>query len=285
MHQDKPEWIAHQRRRFTRPDGERYIRHDAYRVMPPGAPRHVGKDVVRYCEPGQADRKNDRLARVDDDTDLRDLSAERGALLRLRSELAAIKAALKFRRLLRTSKANFNPNQPRVPAGNPDGGQWITDGPGPTQEPESDPIRVAQIENSVTDADGTPYYKPGGHHEMPKGVYNKWNLRPETRRVFEQATTGKVPSMFLRTTPDGVPVGNFWNGPNGAHGIYNEAVQQLSERFLDKNAIKAENMTPDQARVLLKEIRESEDPRIRNFNGTMRFLRRLFPLRTGRGTE
>jgi hypothetical protein len=127
MFQDKPEWIAHQRRRFTRPDGERYIRPDAYRFMPPGAPRCVGKDVLRYCEPGRADRKNNRLACVDDDTDLRGLSVERDALVRLRSELSAIKAELKFWRLLRNSKA-YNPNQPRVPAGNPDGGQWTSDG-------------------------------------------------------------------------------------------------------------------------------------------------------------
>lgn len=30
----------------------------------------------------------------------------------------------------RAVKANFNPNQPRVPAGNPDGGQWTSPGGG-----------------------------------------------------------------------------------------------------------------------------------------------------------
>jgi hypothetical protein len=30
------------------------------------------------------------------------------------------------------AKANFNPNEPRVPAGNPDGGQWTTCGGGRT---------------------------------------------------------------------------------------------------------------------------------------------------------
>jgi hypothetical protein len=30
----------------------------------------------------------------------------------------------------RRYKANFNPDQPRVPAGNPDGGQWTSDGGG-----------------------------------------------------------------------------------------------------------------------------------------------------------
>ena len=120
---------------------------------------------------------------------------------------------------------------------------------------------------------------------MSQGVYDKWNLQPETRKVFKESTTGKLPPMVLRTTPDGVPIGNFWNGSSGAHGIYNEAVRELANDFLRRNNIRLENMTPDQARAVLKEIRESPDPRIRNFNATIRLFRRLFPLRTGRGTE
>jgi hypothetical protein len=44
-------------------------------------------------------------------------------------------------------------------------------------------------------------------------------------------------------------------------------------------------MTPNQARELLKRIRESDDPRIRDFNNAIRTLRRLYRLRTGRGNE
>jgi hypothetical protein len=115
----------------------------------------------------------------------------------------------------------------------------------------------------------------------------KWKLRDDTRRVFDQSSTGKLPKMLVRTTRDGVPQGNFWNGPRGAHGQYNEAIDQLSKRFIQNNNIKpdASDMTPGHARALLKEIRESQDPRIRNFNDTIRLLRRLFPLRTGRGVE
>ncbi len=51
---------------------------------------------------------------------------ERQELLRLRSELLAIKRDIRFRRLLCALKA-YNPNQPRVPAGNPEGGQWARD--------------------------------------------------------------------------------------------------------------------------------------------------------------
>ena len=57
-------------------------------------------------------------------------------LLRLRSELAAIKAELALRQLLRTAKA-YNPNQPRVPAGSREGGQW-TNGSGGTLSRQRD---------------------------------------------------------------------------------------------------------------------------------------------------
>lgn len=43
-------------------------------------------------------------------------------LLRLRSEIAAAEFMASAERLALLLKANFDPNQPRVPAGNPDGG-------------------------------------------------------------------------------------------------------------------------------------------------------------------
>jgi hypothetical protein len=90
------------------------------------------------------------------------LTAARASLLALKRQVAALAFELKFKRLLR-EKA-YNPNQPRVPAGNPDGGQWTSEGG------HEGRIRVAQIGDFVTDADGKPYYQRGGHHEMPEGV-------------------------------------------------------------------------------------------------------------------
>ena len=51
-------------------------------------------------------------------------------LHRLRSIIHAENVELKLRQLARAVKTNFNPNEPRVPAGNPDGGQWTTGGGG-----------------------------------------------------------------------------------------------------------------------------------------------------------
>lgn len=51
------------------------------------------------------------------------------ALLQLRADHSALRAEVAWLELLLAFKAAFNPNQPRVPAGRPDGGQW-TDGDG-----------------------------------------------------------------------------------------------------------------------------------------------------------
>lgn len=118
MFQDDPAWVEHQRKRWMRPDAHLWIRPDAHRFMPPGAPRLYGKDAVRYFWPDHAPEQQ-----AAERTPSLDVAMEREELIQLRSELDALKAEIKFRQLLRDSKA-YNPNQPRVPAGNPDGGRW-----------------------------------------------------------------------------------------------------------------------------------------------------------------
>ena len=120
MFQDHPAWVAHQRARWLRPDAHLFVRPDAHRFMPPGAPRLTGKDAVRYFWPDPA---SDRRAQALDHTHDAQLAAARASLARLKRDVAALAFELKFRRLLR-EKA-YNPDQPRVPAGNPDGGQWM----------------------------------------------------------------------------------------------------------------------------------------------------------------
>lgn len=58
------------------------------------------------------------------------------SITRLRWHLAAENVIESARRVALLLKANFDPNQPRVPAGNPDGGQWTRVGgsPGLPQE-------------------------------------------------------------------------------------------------------------------------------------------------------
>lgn len=51
-------------------------------------------------------------------------------VLRLKSLRAATRFEIALRRNDRALKAGFNPDQPRVPRGNPDGGQWTDEGAG-----------------------------------------------------------------------------------------------------------------------------------------------------------
>jgi hypothetical protein len=137
MFQDTPAWRAHVRQRM-RTNAHLAIRHDVYRFMPPGSPRYVGKDVVRYFWP---DPQDDQTSQADERKNQCDLAAERGELLWMQRELVAIKAELKLLQLLRDSKA-YNPNQPRVPAGSREGGQW-TNGNAGTR------VRVASIGRTI----------------------------------------------------------------------------------------------------------------------------------------
>lgn len=134
----------------------------------------------------------------------------------------------------------------------------------------------ATTEN-LFDVDGESYYARGGHHELPQSIFNKWDLPQETRRVFDQGSTGKLPNG--RTDIDGVLKGHYWDEE---HRQYTAATRELSERFLKERDIEPSRMTPDQAKDLLKEIRETDNSRIRDYNRTMRMLRRVFRLRGGR---
>lgn len=153
MFQDKPAWVAHQRARWLRPDAHLFVRPDAHRFMPPGAPRLLGKDAVRYFWP---DAPSER--RASEPAPLRglDLSIARASLRRLKGEVAALQAELRFRRFLRDLKAGFNPDQPRD-----DHGRWTddngsgTDGGGGGSSDDrqtrlsNDEAAVAQIEMGV----------------------------------------------------------------------------------------------------------------------------------------
>lgn len=139
----------------------------------------------------------------------------------------------------------------------------------------------------VYEEDGRDYYRNKGHHEMPVGVYKHWNLQPETAKVFKDSTTGRLRGYYREYRYD-PKTGNFW-GPrrgniwDGLHRAYNDAVIELSEDFLRTSGLHNDvsKMTPKQALDLLKLIRESEDPRIRDFNYNIRRIQRLFRLRSG----
>jgi hypothetical protein len=124
-----PRYLEHQRKRFTRNNAQLYIRHDAWRFAPPDSPRYSGEDVVRYCEPqAESDRRSQAAAADKAAQTAAEFEAAEGERLAFRHELAKLRRDWElFKFALKGLKA-FNPDQPRVPAGSPDGGQWTDEG-------------------------------------------------------------------------------------------------------------------------------------------------------------
>jgi hypothetical protein len=151
----------------------------------------------------------------------------------------------------------YSPDQPRVPAGNPYGGQWTSGGGG-----------GGDNGNGVTTE-----LSAAGHHHIPKAIFEKYPFPPETRAVFEQATTGTLRD----------PSSNWFDRE---HRAYNDAVKALLDRYLETNGIDPRKMTPDQARAFIGTVLRSPDLRIKNFIRRMKIRElRRFIFRRMRGAE
>ncbi len=116
-------------------------------------------------------------------------------------------------------------------------------------------------------------YAGVGHHHIPRAVYGKLPLSPETKKVFEGATTGPLPFYG-------------WHEYDALHRAYNDAVEELINRFVQEQNIKPEQMTPDQARSVLGAVAESEEPRMRAYREMIKRMWMFYRLRAGgRGNE
>jgi hypothetical protein len=185
------------------------------------------------------------------------------------------------------AKANFDPNQPRVPAGNSDGGQWTND----SNETDGEGAYDSEAETSDADRNASEEVGSarrnagGGHHFVPRAIYKDKPLQKETKKIFDDATTGPI-RLRATSNDDGLLRGHYWDGPQGAHGQYSKAVDDLLKDYMDANNITWEKMTPDQARTFLARVKESQEPRIRDYLNSIRLLQRLFRSRIGgRGME
>lgn len=85
------------------------------------------------------------------------LAAIGATLARLRMQAAALRFETKLRRLSRALDRRYSPNQPRVPAGSPGGGQWTSGGGGSGAVSDVSPVQVAlnTVANVVSDATAT----------------------------------------------------------------------------------------------------------------------------------
>jgi hypothetical protein len=110
-----------------RPDP--FLRHDAHLFLPPQLRAQVSS----------VDRSLPRTNPPEDDEQRREAASTLKEIYELKSAIAKIRSDLAFERFKRTflrgvyaerlrRKAGFRPDQPRVPAGNPDGGKWTHEG-------------------------------------------------------------------------------------------------------------------------------------------------------------
>jgi hypothetical protein len=202
-------------------------------------------------------------------------NAGQGSNLELKSrfgakclELAAAHAPGLVRKALPSTKSN-DPNsiiphwvfEPRVPAGNGDpSGEWT---------------KLAGLYGMARVGAATLRYgrrRRQGHHFVARAIYKDKPLSAEARKVFDEATTGK---LYYEGN-------NLWDA---AHRVYRDAVEKELTLFMQENDISWESMTGDQARAFVKRIKESQIPAIRNFNRTIKMrelvhkFRIRFPLR------
>ena len=114
-------------------------------------------------------------------------------------------------------KAGFKLDQPRWPKGSgDDSGRWS--GGAGTASPG-----IGHNSGQAT---------RGGHHFVPRKIFDNEPLRPETRKVFEDGVTGPLRG------------GRHQNSKE--HSTYNEAVYEHYQTFLHNNGIRPEEMTPEQ---------------------------------------
>lgn len=183
-----------------------------------------------------------RALTEDRDKALRPRQAEiasiRRELEKIARDIAKLRRATSSPILSALRKYGYNPDEPRIPKHNSGGGQWTDNG--------------TQFAASGTDDAPSILISRGGHHFVPKAVYNELPLKPETKQVFDDARTGPLKAARHGWSPE--------------HADYNQAVSDAFKQFLNKYRIQPEDMTPDQAQQFVFEVIGSHDPRIRDFN-------------------
>lgn len=115
MSHTHPAWLEGQRQRWLRNNAHLRMRHDAHCFVPPGKGQPKSF-AARRLEQRRADEEQAAAA------------AEQDAFERELLELRWLVKSLRTDFLLRGLRDKYSPNQPRVPAGSPDGGQWTSGG-------------------------------------------------------------------------------------------------------------------------------------------------------------
>jgi RHS repeat-associated protein len=118
---------------------------------------------------------------------------------------------------------------------------------------ESDPQGLAAGLNSYSYVTANPLgdfdffgLEPDGHHWVIGPIRNDPSLSPEARGIFQDAKTGYFGER---------------HGWDKEHAMYNRGVQDL----WDKNKYDPAKMTREQAEDFVRQVRESNDPRVSSY--------------------
>jgi hypothetical protein len=236
MFQDKPAWIAHQRKRYLRPDWERYMRPDWRKWLTPESAPWLPPEAWQTKKPPPGV-----------DADALDVMAHRQAIVRLRDELDKIAFELKYRRLMR--KAGFNPDQPRVPAGQHEGGQWTSEGGGggiSGGEPSSQGDETVGEGGGASDAGTGDSEFPSEHIQLAGDLPPLRRIHPDS--TYESDSEAKHALDFWRQRPTGEIVESLKPGtpaplqvtPDGTVMNGNTRVKILEERGYNTNSLPRE---------------------------------------------
>jgi hypothetical protein len=195
------------------------------------------------------------LRRLQHQATIRHLEQKR---LAIKCEIAALRFQCtllrRYHELLR--KGGFKPDQPRWPKqSGENSGRWFGG--------------AGTGESGATPNFGSP--TRGGHHFVPRKLFEKEPLQPETRNVFDKAVTGPLNAGLHRRDKD--------------HDIYSDAVIERYRRFLDENRTSSAELTPDQARKFVDEVKRSGDARIRGLNLRIYMREIMYWLRRGPRSE
>jgi hypothetical protein len=226
-------WLARQRARWVRPDAERYVRPDAERYMRPDAARFLRPDRDRFLRPEFQERKDAPGSRHERQSADHFEQLDEATRTQVRLELASLRLELALLRLgERWRKANFNPNQPRVPAGNPDGGQWTSEGGGAGR---NDP-RV------VSDATPDNEWKPGAQfaqRRTPRGpilINGRWVVptpAQSARLAVAEAQARDAVRRVRQLDPGWRPTSSQFESVEGLIGANRAEAQQAEARIAE----------------------------------------------------
>ncbi len=181
------------------------------------------------------------------------------------------------------NRRGYDPNQRRVPAGHPDGGQWADEASKNAGRGINDPRVISDVTLDNLWIPGADYAANFEHHWYARHFYLKHPFSPEVKEFFKNATSGPlIQRLYSRRRQKWLGHGYGYDTP---HRQYDDAVGELVTEYMRDRGIAAQQMTVPQAHEVIELIMKSPDPRIKNFVKMIQTLHRFFRRRGGRGNE